>query len=116
MAEGSIDPEVDRRVSASLKEAIDRNLAREAALGDLVSKLPNVGFFSRGVVFSKSGNGTPFSRGIIFSKSGRVEIPPDDENIIREIGGLEQVAFEAFTGRLLALKQIKDIGGPAARP
>jgi hypothetical protein len=102
---------VEKRVQAALKSTIETNLARERQIGASVSKFPGAAFFSNGVIFSKSGNGTPFSNGIFFSKTGaQLGIERDEAQPIQDLAALDQAAFTAFTDRLLRLKEVKEVG------
>ena len=102
------------RVNATLKAVVETELARMTVAG---TKLPGgvSAFFSRGVIFSKSVNGTPFSRGIIFSKTGSDELRPDESQILQTITALDEISFHAFADRLMKLRETKGIG-QAARP
>lgn len=106
----------DKRVQAALKAAVEINLAREQAITSVANELPGA-WHSNGVIFSKSGNGTPFSNGIIFSKTGRTEIEAGDPaqhlGIVQQLSEFDEAAFNAFTERLLKLKQVKAIRGPS---
>src|SRR5262245_21489182 len=92
------------RVEAALKSIVESDLARQRVGIDVG---PGNAYFSRGVIFSKSGNGTPFSRGIIFSKSGSEGLRPDESEIIQQMLGMEEHAFHALADRLVTLKQTK---------
>ena len=102
---------VEKRVQEALKATIEANLVRERQLSADVGKFPGAAFFSNGVIFSKSGNGTPFSNGIFFSKTG-AQFNPDrsDPALVLGLATFDQASFTAFTDRLLRLKEIKDIG------
>src|SRR5690242_11376217 len=101
---------VEKRVQAALKSTIEANLVRERQIAANVGKFPGAAFFSNGVIFSKSGNGTPFSNGIFFSKTGAQIIERDEAVAMQDLAALDQAAFTAFTDRLLRLKEVKDIG------
>jgi hypothetical protein len=99
-------------VKSALKAVIESDLAREKVAG---TKVPDLGaYFSRGIIFSKSGNGTPFSRGIIFSKTGSDIIRPDEDRVLTTLTALDEASFHAFANRLIALKQTKIAGETAA--
>lgn len=102
---------VEKRVQEALKATIEANLVRERQISQDIGKFPGAAFFSNGVIFSKSGNGTPFSNGIFFSKTGaQIPIERGDPSLIQGLATLDQASFTAFTDRLLRLKEIKDIG------
>jgi hypothetical protein len=105
------DSSIEKRVQGALKATIEANLVREREISANLGKFPGVAFFSNGIIFSKSGNGTPFSNGIFFSKTGaqfqREEINPA---AIQELAAFDKVAFTEFTERLLRLKEVKGIG------
>lgn len=105
-----VSTSVEKRVQAVLKTTIEANLVRERELSANASKLGGVAFFSNGVIFSKSGNGTPFSNGIFFSKTGAQTIDRDDSPVLQNLAALDKVAFAEFTDRLLRLKEVKDLG------
>src|SRR5579871_4206368 len=101
----------EARVHSALKAAIELNLAREVAISQGIDRLTGA-WHSNGVIFSKSGNGTPFSNGIIFSKTGQgINLPEGDpayraaEAVVQELSSLDEAAFNAFTERLVRLKQ-----------
>jgi hypothetical protein len=111
------EPHAEQRVQAALKTTIESNLARERAIEGAVDRLPGVGFFSNGIIFSKSGNGTPFSNGIFFSKTGRVQVElgdPELGQLVQDLAAFDEAAFSAFTDRLLRLRQVKGQGGGAS--
>jgi hypothetical protein len=103
---------VERRVQAALKATIETNLARERMITANLTRFPGAAYFSNGIIFSKSGNGTPFSNGIFFSKTGaQFTLEREQETVaVQDLAALDQVAFTAFTDRLLRLKEVKDIG------
>lgn len=105
------DPEeVEKRVQSALKATIEANISRERRISSEVGGFPGVAFFSNGIIFSKSGNGTPFSNGIFFSKTGGAfTLERDDQATIGSIAEFDQAAFTDFTQRLLRLKEVKRI-------
>ena len=102
-------------VQSTLKTVIEANLARERAIEEAAPGLA-AAFFSNGVIFSRSGNGTPHSNGIFFSRTGaatiEVEAPVDASQLAGQLSGLDEAAFNSFTERLLKLKQTKAVGRP----
>jgi len=96
-----------RRVESALKAVMEAELTRQRSSGVKVE--PGNMFFSRGVIFSKSGNGTPFSRGVIFSKAGEGERPNEDV-AIKNMISMDEAAFRSFADRLIRLKQAKVAG------
>ena len=102
----------DDRVQSMLKATVETNLARERALnasGDLEFAAAH----SNGIIFSRGGG---FSNGIIFSRSGHAKTLPakDDEvDFVQDLIGLDEVAFTAFTDRLVRLRDAK---GPSQAP
>lgn len=110
----------EARVQNALKAAIELNLAREAAISEGIDKITGA-WHSNGIIFSRTGNGTPFSNGIFFSRTGNpVTLPEGDpaylaaERVVQELSSLDEAAFNAFTERLVRLKEVKSIGGPVA--
>lgn len=102
---------VEKRVQAALKATIETNLVRERMISANVSRFPGAAYFSNGIIFSKSGNGTPFSNGIFFSKTGaQFTLERDETAAVQDLATLDHAAFTAFTDRLLRLKEVKDIG------
>jgi hypothetical protein len=104
-------PDGEERVQSMLKATIETNLARERAFVD-AGDLAGVAFHSNGIIFSRSGNGTPFSNGIIFSRTGSHHTLPalDPEHqvhLVQQLAGLDEVAFTAFTERLVRLRETK---------
>jgi hypothetical protein len=104
-----------KNVQSTLKTVIEANLARERAIDAAASSLAGA-HFSNGIIFSRSGNGTPHSNGIFFSRVGvatlGVDDPIDAGQLAGEVSGLDEAAFNAFTERLLKLKQTKAFGRP----
>lgn len=104
---------IDARVENALKASIEANLARERAFAEAAGDVA-LARFSNGIIFSKSSNGTPFSNGIFFSKTGAIVAErladPAEREIVQELVGLDEAAFNAFTERLIRLKQAKAQG------
>lgn len=96
------------RVESVLKGVVEAELARRGT----IEPIGSAAYFSRGVIFSKSGNGTPFSRGVIFSKSGREMINElkQEQLVMEQMVSLDEAAFQDFATRLTRLKQTKGIG------
>ena len=105
----------DRNVQSTLKTVIEANLARERAIEEAAPGL-TAAFFSNGIIFSRSGNGTPHSNGIFFSRTGAATLgvgdPIDESQFTGQLSGLDEAAFNSFTERLLKLKQAKAVGRP----
>ncbi|CAB3802401.1 hypothetical protein LMG28614_05601 [Paraburkholderia ultramafica] len=110
MEEKNVPVAVEKRVQNALKATIEANLERERELTANAGKWAGAAFFSNGVIFSKSGNGTPFSNGIFFSKTGAQTVDPEDLAAIQNLAAFDKVAFTEFTERLLRLKEVKAIG------
>lgn len=102
------------RVQTSLKNILEAELTRRQAAVDVGTGVGPAAYFSRGVIFSKAGNGTPFSRGVIFSKTGSQVLPPEEieleRALVQEMTSLDQVRFQEFANRLTALKDTKSRG------
>lgn len=102
---------VERRVQAALKATIETNLVRERMITGNLTRFPGAAYFSNGIIFSKSGNGTPFSNGIFFSKTGaQFTLERDETSAVQDLATFDHAAFTEFTDRLLRLKSVKDIG------
>ena len=104
--------EADDRVKSMLKATVETNLARERALVG-VGDLEFAPAHSNGIIFSRGGG---FSNGIIFSRSGHAKTLPakdDDVDFVQELVSLDEVAFTAFTDRLIRLRDAK---GPSQAP
>ena len=102
---------VEKRVQAALKSTIEANLVREREISANLGKFPGAAYFSNGIIFSKSGNGTPFSNGIFFSKTGaQFTREVDDVAAVQSLAAFDKAAFTEFTDRLLRLKEVKGIG------
>jgi hypothetical protein len=97
-----------RRVETALKAVMEAELARQKTAG--VSVAPGLMWFSNGVIFSKSGNGTPFSNGIIFSKTGSQIERPEETVIVGEMVAMDDAAFNSFADRLIKMKQTQTVG------
>jgi hypothetical protein len=97
-----------RRVETALKAVMEAELTRQKAAGEGVA--PGVMWFSNGIIFSKSGNGTPFSNGIIFSKTGSQIERPEESVIINNMIAMDDAAFNAFADRLIKMKQTQTVG------
>jgi len=104
-----ISPEIEKRVQTALKSTIEANLVRERRITADLGKFPGAAYFSNGVIFSKSGNGTPFSNGIFFSKTGAQFTTERDDAVVQSLADFDKVAFTEFTDRLLRLKAVKGI-------
>jgi hypothetical protein len=110
MAERDISPEVEKRVQTALKSTIEANLVRERQITANLGRFPGAAFFSNGVIFSKSGNGTPFSNGIFFSKTGaQFTTEQRDDAALEGLAAFDKAAFTEFTERLLRLKEVKGV-------
>jgi hypothetical protein len=104
----------NRSVQSALKAVIEANLARERAIEEAAPRLA-AAFFSNGIIFSRSGNGTPHSNGIFFSRVGatiEVRDPVDAGQLAGQLSGLDEAAFNSFTERLLKLQQTKAVSRP----
>jgi len=111
MADKDLPVAVEKRVQAALKSTIEANLVREREITANLGKFPGAAYFSNGVIFSKSGNGTPFSNGIFFSKTGaQFTLERDESAAVQNLAAFDKVAFTDFTDRLLRLKEVKGIG------
>ena len=108
MAEKTSSGGTSRRVETALKAVVEAELVRLSNAG--VGIEPNLAWFSNGIIFSKSGNGTPFSNGIIFSKSGTHMQRPEENVIINDMVSMDNAAFEAFADRLIKMKQTQVAG------
>jgi hypothetical protein len=110
----------DNRVRVALKTAIEVVLARERADP---AAFPAVSF-TEGVFFSRVHDGTFFHNGVIFGREFprpsdiRLAIPADEaaanSAILQQLSEFDDAAFNAFTERLLRLKQVK--GDRGQRP
>ena len=105
----------DRSVQSALKTVIEANLARERAIEEAAPRLAGA-YFSNGIIFSRSGNGTPHSNGIFFSRVGVATLgvgdPVDAGQLAGQLSGLDEAAFNSFTQRLLKLQQTKAVSRP----
>ena len=97
-----------RRVETALKTVMEAELSRQKGAGKGID--PGIMWFSSGIIFSKSGNGTPFSRGIIFSKIGSEADRPEETVIINNMIAMDENAFGAFANRLIKMRQTKTAG------
>jgi hypothetical protein len=97
-----------RRVETALKAVMEAELTRQKVAGKGIDA--GVMWFSNGIIFSKSGNGTPFSNGIIFSKSGAQIERPEEQVIINEMITMDEASFGAFADRLIKMKQTQVAG------
>jgi hypothetical protein len=84
-----LDPQARVRIEAMVKEAVDRELAGGAA-GRLGGPLGPAASFSRGILFSKSGSATRL-----------------DEEILPELGSMDDAKFKTFMDRVATLKGIQ---------